>query len=177
MTILSRFRPLHSNSITVCLGPGMLTWHELEKSSYDKTVKKMREFQMLRGGKAEGYNPKLTAARAKFAKIESEIEKLIDTLTGANPLLLQYANSRIKELDAERQKQLKLVVGLTANSVLSSQIDSISDYLRNWDKVSFDGKRRVVDTLISKIEATASLSTLNNYLTANNLPLWKTMFI
>ena len=34
---------------------------------------------------------KLTAARAKLAKIEGEIEKLIDTLTGANPLLLQYA--------------------------------------------------------------------------------------
>ena len=48
-------------------------------------VKKMREFQTLRGGKAEGYNPKLTAARAKLAKVESEIEKLIDTLTGATP--------------------------------------------------------------------------------------------
>ena len=26
------------------------------------------------------------------------------TLSGANPLLLQYANTRIEELDAERQK-------------------------------------------------------------------------
>ena len=42
----------------------------------------MREFQTLKGSKAEGYNPKLTAARAKLAKIEGEIEKLIDTLTG-----------------------------------------------------------------------------------------------
>ena len=73
-------------------------------------VKKMREFQTLRGGKAEGYNPKLTAARAKLAKIESEIEKLIDTLTGATPLLLQYANSRIEELDVERQKQLSVLI-------------------------------------------------------------------
>ena len=99
---------------------------------------------------------KLTAARAKLAKIEGEIEKLIDTLTGANPLLLQYANSRIEELDTERQKQLKLVADLTANSVSSSQIESISGYLENWDEVSFDDKRRVVDTLISKIEATST---------------------
>ena len=81
---------------------------------------------------------------------------LIDTLTGANPLLLQYANSRIEELDTERQKQLKLVADLTANSVSSSQIESISGYLENWDEVSFDDKRRVVDTLISKIEATST---------------------
>ncbi len=57
----------------------------------------------------------------------------------ANPLLLQYANNRIEELDTERQKQLKLVADLTANSVSS-----------------FDDKRRVVDTLISKIEATST---------------------
>lgn len=139
-----------------CPGPGTLTRHELEKSVYNEMVKKMREFQTLRGGKAEGYNPKLTAARAKLAKIESEIEKLIDTLTGANPLLLQYANSRIEELDAERQKQLKLVADLTANSVSTSQLDSISGYLKNWDEVSFDDKRRVVDTLISRIEATST---------------------
>ena len=81
---------------------------------------------------------------------------MIDTLTGANPLLLQYANSRIEELDTERQKQLKLVADLTANSVSSSQIESISGYLENWDEVSFDDKRRVVDTLISKIEATST---------------------
>ena len=71
-------------------------------------------------------------------------------------LLLQYANSRIEELDTERQKQLKLVADLTANSVSSSQIESISGYLENWDEVSFDDKRRVADTLISKIEATST---------------------
>ena len=136
-----------------CPGPGTLTRQELEKSVYDEMVKKMREFQTLRGGKAEGYNPKLTAARAKLAKIESEIEKLIDTLTGVNPLLLQYVNNRIEELDAERQKQLKLVADFTASS---SQIDSITGYLKNWDEVSFDDKRRVVDTLISRIEATST---------------------
>ncbi len=59
-------------------------------------------------------------------------------------------------MDTERQKQLKLVAGLTANSVSSSQIESISGYLENWDEVSFDDKRRVVDTLISKIEATST---------------------
>ena len=55
----------------------------------------------------------------------------------------------------ERQNQLKLVADLTANSVSSSQIDSISGYLQNWDEVSFNDKQRVVDTLISKIETTS----------------------
>ena len=121
---------------------------------YSEMVKKMRKFHTLKGGKEQSYNPKLTAARVALAKTESEIEKLLDTLSGANPLLLQYANNRIEELDAERQKQLKLVADLTANSVSSSQVDSITGYLSHWEDVSFDDRRRVLDTLVSKVEAT-----------------------
>ena len=81
--------------------------------------------------------------------------RLRDTLSGANPLLLQYANNRIEELDAERQKQLKLVADLTANSVSDTQIDCITNYLNDWESVSFDDKRKVVDILISHIDATS----------------------
>ena len=115
----------------------------------------MRKFHTLKGGEEQSYNPKLTAARVALAKTESEIEKLLDTLSGANPLLLQYANTRIEELDAERQKQLRLVADLTANSVSASQIDSIMGYLDDWESVSFDDKRKVVDILISQIDATS----------------------
>ena len=76
-------------------------------------------------------------------------------MSGANPLLLQYANTRIEELDAERQKQLRLVADLPANSVSASQIDSITGYLDDWESVSFDDKRKVVDILISHIDATS----------------------
>ena len=96
-----------------CEGAGTLTAQSMEAFVYGEMVKKMQKFHTLKGGKEQSYNPKLTAARVALAKTESEIEKLLDTLSGANPLLLQYANNRIEELDAERQKQLKLVADLT----------------------------------------------------------------
>ena len=126
-----------------CEGAGTLTAQSMEAFVYGEMVKKMQKFHTL------------TAARVALAKTESEIEKLLDTLSGANPLLLQYANNRIEELDAERQKQLRLVADLTANSVSASQIDSITGYLDDWESVSFDDKRKVVDILISQIDATS----------------------
>ena len=138
-----------------CQGAGTLTKQELEKAVYAEMVKKMRVFQTLKDGKTESYNPKLTAARAALVKTEAEIEKLLDTLSGANPTLLQYANIRIEELDGQRQAQAKLVADLTANSVSSSQVDSISGYLRDWESVDFDDKRRVLDTLVSQVRATS----------------------
>lgn len=138
-----------------------LTAQSMESFVYGEMVEKMRKYHTLKGGKEPGYNPKLTAARVALAKTESEIEKLLDTLSGANPLLLQYANNRIEELDAERQKQLKLVADLTANSVSDTQIDCITNYLNDWESVSFDDKRKVVDILISHIDATSESVTIH----------------
>ena len=66
-----------------CEGAGTLTAQNMEAFVYGEMVKKMRKFHTLKGGKEQSYNPKLTAARVTLAKTESEIEKLLDTLSGA----------------------------------------------------------------------------------------------
>ena len=73
----------------------------------------------------------------------------------------QQGNEIAVVLDAERQKQLRLVADLTANSVSASQIDSITGYLDDWESVSFDDKRNVVDILISQIDATSESVTIH----------------
>ena len=69
-------------------------------------VKKLSEFQTLTA-KRETVNPKLTALNIELARVEDEIEKLLNTLTGANAVLLSYANSKIEELDTHRQALTK----------------------------------------------------------------------
>lgn len=54
---------------------------------------KFREFKLLRGGEGK-VNPKITAYPVELAQVEAEIEKLLDTLTGANATLLAYANKK-----------------------------------------------------------------------------------
>ena len=50
---------------------------------------------------------------------------------------------------------------LTANSVSDTQIDCITNYLNDWESVSFDDKRKVVDILISHIDATSESVTIH----------------
>ena len=50
-------------------------------------VKKMAQFQTLTG-KREKVNPKLTAIKVELAHVEDEIEKLLNTLTGASAVLI-----------------------------------------------------------------------------------------
>lgn len=54
------------------------------------------------------------------------------------------------------ETQAKRVADLTANSVLSSQVESIFGYLQDWASADFDDKRRVLDTLVSQVRATSA---------------------
>jgi len=57
-------------------------------------VKKLEDYKTLTGRKKKrAASPKLTAKQIELAQVESEIEKLLDTLTGAAPVLLSYVNA------------------------------------------------------------------------------------
>ena len=85
----------------------------------------------------------------------AEMEKLLDTLTGANATLLAYANKKIEELDTRRQTISKAIAELSVETISPQQIKKLSYYLDNWDSIDFDDKRKAADGLISTIKATS----------------------
>ena len=136
-----------------CDGCGTLRTREFERFLYGEMVKKLSEFQTLTA-KRETVNPKLTALNMELARVENEIEKLLNTLTGANAVLLSYANSKIEELDTRRQALTKEIAALSAETMSPEQIERLSVYLNQWEEIDFEDRRQVADGLISQIRAT-----------------------
>lgn len=136
-----------------CPGCGTLRTREFEQFIYGEMVKKMALFHTLTG-KRETVNPKLTALKVELAHVEDEIEKLLNTLTGASAVLISYANTKIEELDAQRQTLSKEIAALSAESMSPDQIERLSVYLNRWEEIDFDDRRQVADSLISQIRAT-----------------------
>jgi len=149
------FRCRKRDDNKTCEGAGTLRVNEVEDFVYNEMRRKMAEFQILTGGNPVKANPKLTALKVELAQVDTEIEKLIDTLTGANTTLLSYANTKIEELDAKRQSLTKDIADMSVGGISSEQLNQISDYLDNWDNISFDDRRLVIDGLIHKIQATS----------------------
>ena len=87
--------------------------------------------------------------------MDSEIEKLVDSLTGANNVLLSYVNVKIAELDGRNQELLARIAELTVEAISPEQVKEISGYLDTWNEVDFDDKRRVMDLMITIIAATS----------------------
>jgi uncharacterized small protein (DUF1192 family) len=122
-----------------CDGCGTLRTREFERFLYGEMVKKLSEFQTLTA-KRETVNPKLTALNMELARVEDEIEKLLNTLTGANAVLLSYANSKIEELDTRRQALTKEIAALSAETMSPEQIERLSVYLNQWEEIDFRGQ-------------------------------------
>ena len=139
-----------------CSGCGTIRVRDLENVVYQQMVKKLEDYKTLTGRKKKkAASPKLTAKQMELAQVESEIGKLLDTLTGATPVLISYANSKIEELDSRRQALACEIAKLTAEAVSPEQIDTISNYLDDWENVSFEDKQQVVDLMITVIRATS----------------------
>ena len=139
-----------------CPGCGKIITSELEAVVYQQMVKKLASYKTLTGKKKSAKaNPKITALQVELAHVDSEIEKLVDSLTGANNVLFSYVNVKIAELDGRKQELLARIAELTVEAISPEQVSQISGYLDTWENVSFDDKRRVVDLMITTIAATS----------------------
>ena len=139
-----------------CPGCGKIITSELEAVVYQQMVKKLEKHKTLTGRKkAAKANPKIAALQVELLHVDSEIEKLVDSLTGANNVLFSYVNVKIAELDGRKQELLARIAELTVEAISPEQVSQISGYLDTWDDVSFDDKRRVVDLMITTVAATS----------------------
>jgi len=127
----------------------------LEQLVYDSIVEKLREFNDLSGRHNTSSNPKLTAAKVELAQVDADIEKLVDSLLGANTAVLSFANQKAEELEVRKQTLTKQIADLTDASIPAAKMTAITGYLDDWDNTGFDDKRQVADCLISAVRATS----------------------
>jgi DNA invertase Pin-like site-specific DNA recombinase len=137
-----------------CEGCGTLRVREIEDHIFSEMRRKMADFHILMGDNPAKANPKLTALNVSLAQVEADIEKLVESLLGANATLMVYANKKIEELDAQRQTLNKQIADITAEAVSPEHMNRIYHHLETWESVGFDDRREAVDGLISYINAT-----------------------
>jgi len=136
-----------------CDGCGTLRMQEVEHAIYGEMLKRMERFQTLTGGDPQKANPKLTALHVELAQVDGEIEKLLDTLISAGSTLVDYANGKIEELDARRQTLIKEIADTSIKTMSAAQMERISANLNDWENLTFEDRRLVVDGLIETIRA------------------------
>ena len=65
-----------------------------------------------------------------------------------------YANGKIEDLDNNRQRLIKEIAALNAETVSPQKIEFLSSHLENWENIDFEDRRRVADMILSQVYAT-----------------------
>jgi len=138
-----------------CEGCGTLHVKEVEHFIYDEMCRKMQEFKTLTDSNPAKANAKLTALKTELAQVETEVEKLLNTLTGANTALISLANQKADELETKRQSLVKAIADMTTGVISPNKLNQISGYLNDWANVDTADRRFVVDGLIHQINITS----------------------
>jgi len=59
--------------------------------------------------------------------VNSEIKKLVESLTTAGATLVSYVNAQIEELDAQRQLLTRKIAALALDAIPAAQMEAISN--------------------------------------------------
>ena len=112
---------------------------------------RLSEFKQISSGKDAEANPQLSKTKIRLTQIDEEINDLLSKVANANSVLMKYINDKITELDTERQTLQEELLSLTVSKA-GDKIGQITDHVEKWDKITFEDKQTVVDTLIKVIK-------------------------
>ena len=96
-------------------------------------------------------NPKKASLQLEIARVYKEINELIDSLNGANAILISYANTKIEALDEKRQRLSKELADLVASETSPEEIILLNDKLEKWDEMDNATKMAIVNTVLISI--------------------------
>lgn len=147
----------HRMQTNQCEGVGGIRADDFEDLILHEMREHLRAFATLRAGEREPENPQIHTLHVKLEQLSGEIEKLMDKVADADGVLMGYIQKRISELDAQAEQYRQALRELSPlESREKRNVSELRNYMDQWEELSFDDKRAVVDQLISRITANQS---------------------
>ncbi len=146
---------LRNENKECCEGPGVLRVPEFEDFIEAAMKEKLKTFNGLRKRKQLNVvNPKMLELKGQLKAVEDEIEKLVNSLSQANSVLISYVNEKITQLDMRRKELNARIAELSIKETPPEQIEKLTEYLELWDRLTLQDKRQAVDIMIDVIHYT-----------------------
>jgi hypothetical protein len=122
----------------------------MEEHVYNEIVKVLDNLEYISPGAPQKNDSKETVFKAQIADLDREIDNLLNKVSGANDILMQYINNRVSELDI-RKRELSGKLIQISNANMPDKMEKITGYVSKWDELNIEDKKKVVDILINVI--------------------------
>lgn len=137
--------------LKICPGPsGTIYAESMEAMVFDSIAQKLGTMKAVRKNKCAPNVAKINALKNQLSEIELAESQLLDALlqNGFHSALLEAAHKKAEKLQKER---LAICEKLDALSSKNTEIQTVMDFSKKWQKASFEEKRAVARTLIHHI--------------------------
>lgn len=90
--------------------------------------------------------------KVQIAKVEQQIQNLLDGLAEAKGITVQYLNERINALEGERRSLLQEQQQAKAANMGEENMRQLGDVLTLWEQMNLEQKRETAKLLIERIQ-------------------------
>ena len=138
-----------------CEGVGGIDADAFEAFILQEMKEHVKQFSLTSGVPTKRNNPRVHELNIKLEQVQAEIENLVNKVSSANDVLMDYINKRIGDLDAQASAIKQELSELSPlENTQDCDVRQITDFMSHWDDLTVDEKRAVVDQLIVTIKAT-----------------------
>lgn len=103
--------------------------------------------------KTSKISEKLNSLKLELAKIDTQINGLLDKLEKANDVLINYINNKIIGLDAQKKKLTQKISKINAqnNKYQNSRLFEVNESISKWENLSIQSKNNIARLFIKSI--------------------------
>jgi hypothetical protein len=121
---------------------------EVENAVYKKMKEYVKTLSTCNPTSSEKKNEsEINSLKINLAKIDTEINNIINNLSSANEIMMKYANAKIVELDTQKSDILNRLNELTIKKEHKLVIPDMS----NWETKDNTYRKKIANILIEKI--------------------------
>ena len=134
-----------------CNGTGGTIYADLLEDNILTNIKeKLKEFNSLTYNDVNTNQIEINKIKVQIAQIEKDITEWVDKVQFTDGSLIERIAVKIEKLENQKRTLNEQIAKLT-QSVSPKTISNISSLAKNWNKISFEDKQTIVDTLIEVI--------------------------
>lgn len=130
------------------------TFDELEQAVESVLLPHIRDFRYALTERTSENAARLNELKIRQAKIDEEINSIVEKFVKANDTMLEYLNGKVNELEKRKSEIVGEILDLTAQKPLDIDFKQIKEFTDNWENLDLETKKQIARQFIKQITYT-----------------------
>lgn len=130
------------------------TFDKLEQAVESVLLPHIGDFRYALTERSGENAARLNELKIQQAKIDEEINSIVEKFVKANDTMVEYLNGKVNELEKRKSEIVGEILDLTAQKPLEIDFKQIKEFTDNWEDLDLETKKQIARQFIKQITYT-----------------------